>query len=985
MADYSELAQPGIEVLQVIQTTNPTVVVPTLMPCISGICRQVVPVFTTDASGGRTLNSQALVSVPAYVIDPTPSSSYSGANLQGRTVLVEVDGAPSVSFTFPVSMASTVSAQTIADMVNESFVENNLYQDAYADVFGLAFGVRTRGAGDQMSLRFTPGQASDRVALNELGIAEGHTYRGYGNYSQNAVEIPKWAYPDPRGNLNELAVEMSTVRSFVYLGSGIDVQEGYQNQAFLRWGIRTDTKNALTDVLVIDDGNGDPISPIVQLTGEDLTAASTTLSVTGTVDVHAGVTFTDDKLLTLDWGDGPQSLYCSTNPTDGAGLLTLLNGAFADKNNGGQLPAGHGLVFSLAAGVSPIEYLKIATIGGSITPKQGVDAVLQVVGGHAATNLGFTAMASRQLGDRMSSGTAPYDAQPHPVKAGDLLYIDGVYKGKILQVNPRGPSYTGEVKLDTQYPITAGGSHFGTSYFIVARNLPQPLVNDRPAVDLVVDSTSGKVTFKPNLIRDTSGRSLGYCSLATYLSYNAVREDVSANAPKPSLLNFDTATQIETLIAPVDTTNPLALGSFFALLNSSGARVQSIAVDAKSDSQPYGTTEAWERVFTFLESKEVYALAPLTHDIAVAQISNVHALTMSDPENKGERIIIFNLPMPTHASDTLVCSGTMLNSVTGLQIDTGIANLSALLLAQGIDPHQTIPVKDTTNLKGGLCLHVEGDDNRYNIASVSGSVVTIRGSFVAGENDDQYYWAGATLPDQPWIGGTFNLSIRGAELVLTNGQPDKDAIANAYQDLGKSFGSRRFWNLVLETAEASLDGITQQLEGFYMCAAYAGMIGGQPPQQSFTNFPITGFTKVTGTNDYFSTRQLNRIAAGGNTIIVQDPLDDGPIFSRMSLTTDVTSVETRTDNITKALDFTAKFLRKGLRIFIGRYNISQGYLDTLSHVIQGLLAFLTGANVLVDAEINNLIQDENDPDAVTLDITADPPYPCNYIRVRLIV
>ena len=159
MADYSELAQPGIEVLQVIQTTNPTVVVPTLMPCISGICRQVVPVFTTDASGGRTLNSQALVSVPAYVIDPTPSSSYSGANLQGRTVLVEVDGAPSVSFTFPVSMASTVSAQTIADMVNESFVENNLYQDAYADVFGLAFGVRTRGAGDQMSLRFTPGQA----------------------------------------------------------------------------------------------------------------------------------------------------------------------------------------------------------------------------------------------------------------------------------------------------------------------------------------------------------------------------------------------------------------------------------------------------------------------------------------------------------------------------------------------------------------------------------------------------------------------------------------------------------------------------------------------------------------------------------------------------------------------------------------------------------------------------------------------------------
>jgi hypothetical protein len=78
-------------------------------------------------------------------------------------------------------------------------------------------------------------------------------------------------------------------------------------------------------------------------------------------------------------------------------------------------------------------------------------------------------------------------------------------------------------------------------------------------------------------------------------------------------------------------------------------------------------------------------------------------------------------------------------------------------------------------------------------------------------------------------------------------------------------------------------------------------------------------------------------------------------------------------------------MRRGLKNFIGRFNITQGFLDSLGHIIQGLGGFLTESGVLVGFNLNNIIQDENEPDAVLSDATLDVPFPCNYIRLTLVV
>jgi hypothetical protein len=446
-------------------------------------------------------------------------------------------------------------------------------------------------------------------------------------------------------------------------------------------------------------------------------------------------------------------------------------------------------------------------------------------------------------------------------------------------------------------------------------------------------------------------------------------------------MSFDSPEALFATLSPVNTENPLALGLYFALLNAPGIQVTGIGVDAIANDAPYGTVEAFTRAASFLEAFEVYALAPLTHDASVGQVFNAHVTVMSEPAQRGERICLFNPSLPQNRVDTLVASGTNGNGASAVTFDTGIVNLSALLLNEGIDPTGVVPVET------GLFLDLASDSNRYSIESVSGGVVTIRTIFNAGQNDDNYY-ATTDLVTPPLpatlIDETFAIRIRGESLIDADGIVDKQAMAETLQILAQTYLNRRFWQIIPDKAAATLDGLEQEVEGFYMCPAIAGMIGQQPPQQSFTNFPMAGFTQVIGSNGFFSEKQLDIIAAGGNYIVVQDA-QGVPLTARQALTTDRTSLETQTDSITKIVDFTAKFMRRGLRNFIGRFNVTQGFLDALSHVIQGLLSFLQEVGVLIGADLNNIIQDEASPDTVLVDVTLDVPVPCNYIRLTLTV
>ncbi len=1254
-----ELARPGVEVIQEFRTVTPSIITPTLVPCVVGVAKQIVEVLADDASGGSQLNPDALIVLPAFFISAAAVGSplrYSGLN--GLSLVLSVNESVDFTITFSDPTSFGLPPASVVDQVNKS-LRAQLITSCIAETVGDdRWQLRTLGVGEFQSIVVAPGTSP--AVLNAFDLGIGRTYRGLTAYNQYDVEVPPTAFPDPNGNLEELSVQLDTVRVFLFTGSGVGLQESLRTSSFLLRGevaiaaatdegtvdlsgtfpffagevlwlqletggvqvvsipasvntpaqlltllngtsgftgvvaslglansglvftrtvggyaytvqlLSPDTNSALgllglsaqtrrgVSVSAIDDGNGDAVTPLLAFTGFDFTAspgsasllaaavpnlpppADSTLVISdggqpqtvvfdGTetllADVIAAISAvvgpsaggklvaTDSAgrlLLTnsdtgeesyieilggtalpsLDPGssfaatlEGTQSLSPDTpavtaegtvNLEDGAGFPTLGTQTFTIALNGGgpvtvtlaseanfaalklnietALPtvtatrasgSSGGLVLtgtttgaaaSIAIGAgtggAALLGLAIATVNGvdvfptigtesfqvdvdeagpvlltlasqtafgtlktyiegvltGVTATQGLNGGLVLTGstpgntgsieiidngGGGVALLGLTAGTYVGGGEVIGAGAKAFGA-PYKALPGDELWLDGVFYATITKVAPG--ALTNVVRIDRQVPIS---TNVGRYFYVVAKNLTvgSPLIGvSRPTQDLQV-SLEGNIKVKHNQLRDITGAPItGKAPL--YLSYTAVRQDVSPLAANPGLLRFDSTLSLEQQLAPLTTDNPLALGLFFALLNAPGIEVTGLGVDAVSADAPFGTVEAFTRAAEYLESFEVYAIAPLTHDKTVAEVFNTHVSFMSGPTQKGERIVLWNPVVPTNALDKLVASNTNGDALTGITFDTKVVNLSTLLNNAGVDPVGIIPVTK------GVFLDILGDDLNYSVESISGGVVTLRTVFDAGTNDDGFF---STTPlTLPIIAETFAIRVRGQALVKTDGTPDKPAIAATVSGLGQSFQNRRFWMTFPDRAAATLSGLEQVIDGFYLNAGIVGMIGQQPPQQSFTNFPMTGYTRVLGSNDTFSSSQLDAMAGGGAYIIVQDT-PGGPLTARMALTTDLTSIETRTDSITKVVDFTAKFMRRGLRNFIGRFNITQGFLDTLGSVIQGLGGFLVETGVLIGLTLNSIVQDEDARDTVLVDTTLDPPYPCNYIRLTLVV
>ena len=171
--------------------------------------------------------------------------------------------------------------------------------------------------------------------------------------------------------------------------------------------------------------------------------------------------------------------------------------------------------------------------------------------------------------------------------------------------------------------------------------------------------------------------------------------------------------------------------------------------------------------------------------------------------------------------------------------------------------------------------------------------------------------------------------------------------------------------------------------GYFWCAAVAGQVSGNPPQQGHTNLPIGGgISRVKYSNDYFSQSQLNTIAAGGSYIISQSVPSAAPAC-RHQLSTDMSSIETRELSITKILDYVSKYIRNGLTPYIGTYNITDSFLNLMSMTLSGMKNALVREGVITDLVISDISQDESQRDTINVVLNVGVPYPVNYIKITL--
>ena len=214
---------------------------------------------------------------------------------------------------------------------------------------------------------------------------------------------------------------------------------------------------------------------------------------------------------------------------------------------------------------------------------------------------------------------------------------------------------------------------------------------------------------------------------------------------------------------------------------------------------------------------------------------------------------------------------------------------------------------------------------------------------------------------------------------------DRDELATVYAAYTAAFDTRRM-NFTFPHVYQDSDGT--QLPGYFISAGEAGWIGGAYPHQSITSQNLQGYYRLLYSNKYFKKSQLNIIAGGGVTIYTQE-VDDAGITCRHQLTTDMASILTQENSITRSVDTGSYILLDALNPLKGRYNIVDDLytvINTKVNAIRMLLCenkYSRYGSILKKFEVIQLIQDPTAADGLYIEIECETQKPFNRARVLI--
>lgn len=481
------------------------------------------------------------------------------------------------------------------------------------------------------------------------------------------------------------------------------------------------------------------------------------------------------------------------------------------------------------------------------------------------------------------------------------------------------------------------------------------------------------------------GGMIGGSPVKVYVSYRALRVDLSAAAADPTLITIDSLEDISAKIGRSDTTsNPLGLAAKLALTNTVGnTSIKVLGLSAADSSElasyPEGSSTAYSEALTLLEAEDVYALAPLSDSREIATLFNSHVNTMSLPANKSERICFVSRELPEYSQAQLIASGSSgVTSATfqsdglfttGVDFGEGGANFSKLKAALDAAKDVILVLNSfkTTSEGAQLLQGAASEQYGFRVSAVNSS-----NSYILEANVSDIKTANPNdQSSQSWY-----LYVQGEAITASADQATRIAT------FGGEYSNRRTLLVWPSKVVATVGTNSEFLPGYYVSSVIAASVGFQGVSQGFTNLSLSGFTGIRYSNRHFSRSQLDQIAGGGTMIVMQDT-DSGPLKIRHQLSTDVTTVQRRELSITKSVDFFAKTLRDSLIDRIGGFNITTEFIEGLGMNIQAIIARMVQTNVIASATLTSIEQDSSNPDTIDINIRVTPLYPCNYIDITL--
>jgi len=502
----------------------------------------------------------------------------------------------------------------------------------------------------------------------------------------------------------------------------------------------------------------------------------------------------------------------------------------------------------------------------------------------------------------------------------------------------------------------------------------------RPEAEFSVNTLVQTATVNGELIRESvTGTPIDTAGNSLYFSYRGLRKEVSTEVDEPDVIRVSNFTDLNSSFGPLDERNPLGLAMFYTLVSAGeGIEIKALGVSAVSPEEPEGTLLSYVACAEVLRSHEVYFVLPLSSSKEVIDIFDTHVTDMSKKENRGERVLVACPPNPERKPDTVILAGT--GETTGVVNQFNLKdNPGEMLVANGVNPNSSIPVELSNTRQLYLEITVDSVVRRYSISRISGGVVTVRSSVAASSNLDGFFSEVMLSEDLSDL--EFSLKLRGAKVtVLGTTKLDKLTYAETTRDLAQQYANRRQLRLYPDSVTANIAGNSKVLPSYYFAAALIGDACNAIGSTTYSGRPIPGFTGIVAPK--LEETHYDIISAGN--AVIEQPVRGGNLALRMQATTDMSSIEFREWSITKAVDQFAKIIRNTLKARTGPFNITKGYMDDTSLMLEAVAKVAVDSNLLKSAKLDELLQDPDEKTTVGATFVIEVLYPANYLKITIL-
>jgi len=209
-------------------------------------------------------------------------------------------------------------------------------------------------------------------------------------------------------------------------------------------------------------------------------------------------------------------------------------------------------------------------------------------------------------------------------------------------------------------------------------------------------------------------------------------------------------------------------------------------------------------------------------------------------------------------------------------------------------------------------------------------------------------------------------------------------------EFARGLGSRRAMAVWQESGTISIGSTATEIDNGFNACHIAGLRSALLPQQGLTRTEVSTITAAPAMYNKYTPDDLDRIASNGVCILTQEH-EDGPVFIRHQLTTDVSNGSLYfEDSVGVVVDYISLRFKDVLAGFIGKKNVTPDTLTEIRAVCEDIL--VQESEVPYNADYGPTIVEflnltvEVDPtlaDQILIKVTLRVALPVNYLDVTL--